>query len=356
MTTVGSRGRLLWLLALAVLTGLLALAALTAVALASTPDHSGGVSMALPDPYARVVEAVRSVCGDGVIHGSFQYESETAITGASESSSSPAFPQWKGSGEVFYKTRPGTISPAHFAGARDRGAVIVRYAVKPGPDGHARLTIDAVFVEDNHHGRHVSQGFVERAEFGEIAKLLKSARAPEARPATEAQGGELEQHPIKDGAESHSPRSESVPESFVPASGERPAAPYTRTYSLSEDGLKKALQKIGAFDDAALPMLEGFAVLDPDQLVGYDRPHYQFRAAFDPAGSGQTTVRIEARLSARYTDAAGSQTEYRSLRSSGRLETDLLDRLDSYLRAQTGTSASGAAAVQEESARLAGKK
>ena len=48
------------------------------------------------------------------------------------------------------------------------------YIVEAGPDDRARLTIDAVFVEDSHHGRHVSKGFVERAEFAAVARRLKT--------------------------------------------------------------------------------------------------------------------------------------------------------------------------------------
>lgn len=317
------RSRGLWLLVLGLLTGLLALAALTVIALASTPDKSAGVSMALPAPYPTVVEAVRAVCADGVIRGTTQYESDAVISGASDSRSSALFPRWTGEGEVFYKTRPGAIAPAHFAGTRDRGVVTVRYVVEPGPDGHTRVTIDAVFVEDGHHGRHPSQGFVERAEFGEIAKQLKNTPAPGRVPA-EAGEREPERQPAT-------------------AAAAGPSAPPRRAYALAEDDLKKALQKLGAFDDAALPVLEGFTMLGPDRLVLYDRPHYQFRVAFEPAGSERTMVRIEAMITARYTDGAGARPEYRSVTSNGRLEADLLDRLDGYLRADTAALASGTA-------------
>jgi hypothetical protein len=329
MTTMRSRG--LWLLVLGALTGLLALVGLTKVALAGgAPDHSAGLSTALPMPYVAVVEAVRAVSSDGVIRGTAQYESEDSINGANESPSSPLFPKWAGSGEAFYKTRPGAISPSHFAGARDRGAVTVRYVVAPGPAGDTRVTIDAIFVEDSHHGRHLSQGFVEKAEFEAIAKRLKNS-------------GALSDAPVP----ALSPRQVEQPKPApVPAAVETRSTPRERTYARGENDLKKALQELGAFDDAALPALEGFATLGADGLMGYDRPYYRFRVALEPAGSGGTTVRLDAVVTARFTDPAASRFEYRAVPSNGRLETDLLDRLDGYLRLAAGAAPPPAAGNQ----------
>jgi len=328
---IGTRSRGLWLLVLGVVTGLLALAGLTAVALAGTPDHSAGLSTALPMPYAAVVEAVRAVCADGVIRGTAQYESDATIDGAKESPSSGLFPPWAGSGAAFYKTRPGAIAPSHFAGSKDRGAVTVRYVVTPGPAGDTRVTIDTVFVEDSHHGRHPSQGFVEKAEFEAIANRLKNSGARATGPALAVVEREPEQR---------------KPAPAV-ATGVRSAPPRERTYARGENDLKKALQDLGAFDDAALPVLEGFATLGADGPVGYDRPYYRFRVAFDEAGSGSTTVRLEAVVTARFTDPAGTRPEYRAVPSNGRLENDMLDRLDGYLRAAAGTSASSTAGSRQ---------
>jgi hypothetical protein len=313
MITLRSRG--LWLLVLGVATGLLALA--------GTADHSAGLSTALPMPYEAVVEAVRAVCADGVIRGTAQYESDATLDGAKESPSSALFPPWTGSGAAFYKTRPGAIAPSHFAGSKDRGAVTVRYVVATGPDGDTRVTIDAVFVEDTHHGRHPSLGFVEKAEYQEIAKRLKHSGARGSGPALAVVEHEPEQR---------------KPAPLTTTTEVR-SAPRERTYARGENDVKKALQELGAFDNAALPVLEGFATLGADGPVGYDRPCYRFRVMFDEAGSGSTTVRLEAVVTARFTDPPGSRPEYRSVPSNGRLETDMLDRLDGYLRV-AGTSAS----------------
>ena len=338
---IAMRSRGLWLQVLGVATGLLVLAGLTAVALAGTPDHSAGLSTALPMPYATVVEAVRAVCADGVIRGTAQYESEATLDGAKESPSSGLFPQWTGSGEAFYKTRPGAIAPSHFAGSKDRGAITVRYVVAPGPAGDTRVTIDAVFVEDTHHGRHPSQGFVEKAEYEEISKRLKNSGARGNGPALAVVVREPEQ------------RKPVPPQTTTEV---RPTQPRERTYARGENDLKKALRELGAFDDAALPVLEGFATLGADGPVGYDRPYYRFRVVFDEADSGGTTVRLEAVVTARFTDPAGSRPEYRSVPSNGRLETDMLDRLDGYLRLAAGTSASGAAGPRQQAASSTGNQ
>jgi hypothetical protein len=292
-------------------------------------------------PYAAVVEAVRAVCADGVIRGTAQYESEAAIDGAKESPYSGLFPPWAGSGAAFYKTRPGAIAPSHFAGSKDRGAVTVRYVVAPGTAGDARVTIDAIFVEDSHHGRHPSQGFVEKAEFEAIAKRLKNSGALGDRPALAMV--EREPEPRK-------------PAPAATAAEVPSAPPRERTYARGENELKKALQDLGAFDDAALPVLEGFATLGADGPVGYDRPYYRFRVVFDEAGAESTTVRLEAVVTARFTDPSGSRPEYRSVPSNGRLETDMLDRLDGYLHLAAGTSASGAAGPRPPAASPTGNQ
>jgi len=350
------RARGLWLLLLGVVTGLLALAALTVVALAAAPDRSAGVSMAFPVPYATVVEAVRAVSADGVIRGTYQYESDTAINGANKSGTSPAFPRWAGAGEVFYKTRPGAIAPSHFAGSRDRGAVTVRYVVEPGQAGQTRVTIDAVFVEESHHGRHPSQGSVEKAEFDEIGEHLKNSGVPGKGLAPEALKRAPEpQNPVR-AVQAPSQERQSEPDRPAPAAAEVQSAPLGRTYLRSEEDLRKALRKLGAFDAAAtLPVLEGFATDGPESPGRYDRPYYQFRIEFAPAGPGRTTVRIEAVVTARYTDAARSRPEYRSVPSNGRLEADLFDRLEGYLRSETGAPASGAAGVRQQAAKAAEK-
>jgi len=127
-----------------------------------------------------------------------------------------------------------------------------------------------------------------------------------------------------------------------------PGTPSAQTYNSSREDVRKALQVLGAFEDASLPMLEGFVVLDPEQIKAYDGPRYQFRVEFKEAAAGQTVVSLEARISARYMDGASPRSDYRSVTSNGRLEADMLERLRSYLDKKTGTTARGAPALQEQ--------
>ena len=152
-----------------------------ALASAASRSRSECFSIALPAPYDRVLEAIREVSSDAVIHGAAQYESETGIQGASAADSSPAFPQWTGSGVALFKIRSKTIAPTNFKGSRDVGTVTLRYVVEPIGPNETRLTIDAVFVEDSRHGRHPSQGMVEMAEFAEVAQKLKHSDRTAAR-------------------------------------------------------------------------------------------------------------------------------------------------------------------------------
>ena len=133
-----------------------------------------GFYITLPVNYDTLLGVMREVCSDGIIHGTFQYENETEITGAEAATTSKAFPPLTRSGEVCFKVRPRAISPAHFVGSNDQGSITVRYVVEPVSPANARISIDAVFVEDSGHHRHISQGLVETREFREIAQRLKA--------------------------------------------------------------------------------------------------------------------------------------------------------------------------------------
>ena len=153
---------------------------------AAPRDRSESFSITIPTPYDQALEVVREVSSDAVIHGAAQYDAESTIDGADTADSSPDFPQWKGPGAVLFKVRPKTIAPSNFKGSRDIGTVTLRYIVERIGPNETRLTIDAVFVEDNRHGRHPSQGLVEVAEFAEIAQRLKHSDAADGRQQVQA--------------------------------------------------------------------------------------------------------------------------------------------------------------------------
>jgi hypothetical protein len=88
-----------------------------------------------------------------------------------------------------------------------------------------------------------------------------------------------------------------------------------RTFPCSVDVMQKALQQIGGFGGGKLPIVDGFVTPTPAQLD-----------------------RLEAMISAWYADPNPARSEYRSLPSNGRLESDLLDRLQRALGGSTATS------------------
>jgi hypothetical protein len=75
------------------------------------------------------------------------------------------------------------LSPAHFVNSNDVGIVAVRYVVLAVGENSSRLFIEAAFIENSRHQVHRSDGYVENAEFAQIAKRL--------RPPHELQGPQL---------------------------------------------------------------------------------------------------------------------------------------------------------------------
>lgn len=124
--------------------------------------------------------------------------------------------------------------------------------------------------------------------------------------------------------------------------GAQPDSPAVeRTYSGSVEMVQKGLQQIGGFGGGKLPVVDGFVTTTPDQLEHYERPYYQYRVHLQPVDANSTTVSVEAKISALYTGTDPSHAEYRALPSNGRLETDLLDRLQDALRGTLAASPPG---------------
>jgi hypothetical protein len=114
-----------------------------------------------------------------------------------------------------------------------------------------------------------------------------------------------------------------------------------RTYPYSLETVQKGLQRIGGFGGGKLPIADGFVAATVSQLERYERPYYQYRVHLKPVDSNATVVSVEAKISAWYADPDPSHAEYRSLASSGRLESDLLERLQEGLRGAVATPESG---------------
>lgn len=109
-----------------------------------------------------------------------------------------------------------------------------------------------------------------------------------------------------------------------------------RTYSYSLEVVQQGLQRIGGFGGGKLPTVDGF-VTAVSQVERYERPYFQYRVHLKPLDANSTMVGVEAKISAWFADPVASRSEYRGLPSNGRLESDLLDRLQEALRGRAAT-------------------
>jgi hypothetical protein len=135
-------------------------------------DIPEGFEIDLKASEADVIKAVQYVIQDQIIHGTQVYAREDELTDAQPATSSAYYGMWQGPGHVFYKVRPGALSPRHFKNSTDMGTITVRYVII-GVDPHrTHLQIDAVFIEDGAKKVHRSDTTVETSEFAEIQAQL----------------------------------------------------------------------------------------------------------------------------------------------------------------------------------------
>lgn len=111
-------------------------------------------------------------------------------------------------------------------------------------------------------------------------------------------------------------------------------APVERSFQASKAVVESKLRGLGAYAGGRLPILEGFAVSKEGSLDRYQRGYYQYSVQLNAAASGDTQVRVTAKITAWYAASDPSHSGYRVLPSNGRLEADLLDRLQQELPGQ----------------------
>ncbi|HTR68345.1 MAG TPA: hypothetical protein VMH85_21370 [Terriglobales bacterium] len=104
-----------------------------------------------------------------------------------------------------------------------------------------------------------------------------------------------------------------------------------RTYDFPITAVQAALRQMGAYTGARLPTLDGFITMAKAEMPHYTRPYYEYKIDLEAKGSAQTVVHVKANVSAWCEDAESGQSSYQAFASSGRLESDLLDRLADYL-------------------------
>ncbi|HEX2713047.1 MAG TPA: hypothetical protein VHM88_12680 [Candidatus Acidoferrales bacterium] len=145
--------------------------------------ESADFTIELAAPEADVLRVVKSVAEDPTVRGTFVFEKEKKITGATPAESSPYFGPWQEPGHAFYKVLTGALAPRHFKDSNDIGTITVRYVVQGVNEGRTSLRIRAVFVEEGRRKVHASDGTVETSEFKEIQDRLREIQLAERRRA-----------------------------------------------------------------------------------------------------------------------------------------------------------------------------
>jgi hypothetical protein len=126
-----------------------------------------------------VMDALKSDLEDQTIHGTYIYDKQQTLDGATEENSSKYFEPWSGAGQVFYKVRAKAIAPRHFLESADQGTIVVRFVLITLTSDRSRLRIDAIYVEDARRAYHISDGTVEAAEFKVIQDRLQAIQIDE---------------------------------------------------------------------------------------------------------------------------------------------------------------------------------
>lgn len=119
---------------------------------------------------------------------------------------------------------------------------------------------------------------------------------------------------------------------FCCGQGNVSSAPDTanqRTFAESASKVQSALDELKPTFSGPLPTLEGFVVSGQKSFDQYRRPYYQCTVRVTSATSGGSVVRVTGKITAWHENAPHSG--YEVLQSNGRLESDLLDRLQESL-------------------------
>jgi hypothetical protein len=106
---------------------------------------------------------------------------------------------------------------------------------------------------------------------------------------------------------------------------------FERKFASPQADVERALQEIQDSVKGRLPILEGFVDDTSQPLDHFERGYYECALKITSDPEGGTLVRITAKVTAWYAGPNAEQSGYRALPSNGRIEADLLDRLEELL-------------------------
>lgn len=117
------------------------------------------------------------------------------------------------------------------------------------------------------------------------------------------------------------------------------SVPYVRSYSNLKAEVEQTLRNLDAYSGGRLPVLDGFVRQADQPLDRYQRAYYQYSIQVLTSPSTTTLVRVTAKITAWCVDPDPPHSGYRELPSNGRLESDLLERLDEALGGKSSVPA-----------------
>ena len=105
-------------------------------------------------------------------------------------------------------------------------------------------------------------------------------------------------------------------------------ARYERDFSRSKNDIEKLLRSLQTPAGSRLPVLDGFVIPGLQPLERYGRAYFQY--SFDILALNPASCRVHAtaKITAWYEDPDPTRSSYQLLKSNGRLEQDILDRVD----------------------------
>lgn len=112
-----------------------------------------------------------------------------------------------------------------------------------------------------------------------------------------------------------------------------------RTFPQSAETVQVALKKLPGGTSGRLPVLDGFVVPGTHPLSSYQRPYYQCEVRIAAAKPGGSLVQVTAKITAWLSGP--DHSGYEVMVSNGRLESDLLDRLQEALESASSPKPAG---------------